>query len=80
MAICETLQANQYINPIGGLDLYDKDAFAQTGIKLDFLKAQDIEYTQFGSEFQSFLSIIDILMFNGKDQTRVLIDGCYDLY
>ena len=50
------------------------------GIKLDFLKAQDFEYTQFGSDFQPVLSIIDILMFNGKDQTRALIDNCYDLY
>jgi hypothetical protein len=77
LAICETLQANQYINPIGGLDLYDKDAFAQTGIKLDFLKAQDIEYTQFGSEFIPFLSIIDVLMFNSPDVVCDMIANDY---
>jgi hypothetical protein len=77
LAICETLQANQYINPIGGLDLYDKDAFAQTGIKLDFLKTQDIEYTQFGSEFIPFLSIIDVLMFNSPDVVCDMIANDY---
>ena len=45
----------------------------KSGIKLYFIKTNDIKYTQFKNEFQQNLSIIDVLMFNSKDEIMKLI-------
>lgn len=66
--ICKRLQAEHYINPIGGEGLYSKTQFETKGIELSFLKTNAISYSQFGSEFVPWLSIIDVLMFNSKDK------------
>lgn len=71
--ICKLLNANEYINPIGGTLLYDKTDFKNNSIKLSFLKANDLRYPQFNNEFVSFLSILDVLMFNGKDDMEHLL-------
>ncbi len=72
--ICKSRQADSYLNPIGGLELYSKGNFSQVGIELQFLKAQDISYKQFENEFVPWLSIIDVMMFNSRDQIRKLLD------
>tara|TARA_Y100001980_G_C14549292_1_gene331080 strand:- start:479 stop:1180 length:702 start_codon:yes stop_codon:yes gene_type:complete len=64
LAICCALEADVYINPIGGISLYQKVFFQSNHIKLLFLKTDDIKYKQFGEKFEPSLSIIDILMFN----------------
>jgi hypothetical protein len=64
LALCEALGASTYINAIGGLELYRREAFAARGIELRFHKAHPIEYGQFGSPFVPWLSIVDVLMFN----------------
>jgi hypothetical protein len=69
ISICNALQADEYINPIGGLELYSPSAFASAGLTLKFLKARNIPYQQDHSAFVPFLSIIDMLMFCGKNQT-----------
>ena len=68
--ICTSLKASQYINAIGGQELYSKDFFLNKNIDLLFLKSKDISYNQFKNEFVSNLSIIDVMMFNGKDGTQ----------
>ncbi len=68
IAICETLQADTYLNPIGGVELYDKTLFAQHQIQLFFLKGQLPSYRQFTTDFIPALSIIDVLMFNDPEQ------------
>lgn len=62
--ICKKENANVYINPIGGLELYSKNDFLENTISLYFIKSKPIKYNQFNSEFVSGLSIIDVLMFN----------------
>ncbi len=64
--ICKTSHANTYINPIGGQELYSKEQFSKKAIKLFFLKNKPIQYKQFDNKFVSWLSIIDVLMFNSK--------------
>ncbi len=65
LAICKQMGATHYINPIGGVNLYDKDFFALSSIKLNFLQTKEINYPQLkGHSFVPFLSIIDVLMFN----------------
>ncbi|WP_347175255.1 WbqC family protein [Polaribacter uvawellassae] len=67
LEICKILKADQYINPIGGLDLYKKDFFSRENIKLNFLKSEEITYKQYNNNFIPWLSIIDVLMFNSKE-------------
>lgn len=72
--ICRQLKADHYINPIGGTNLYDKKEFEKYGIKLSFLKTEDIIYKQFDNEFIPNLSIIDVMMFNSKDEINKMLD------
>ena len=76
--ICKFLNADEYINPIGGLELYDKNIFLQKGIQLYFIKTWDIEYKQFGNNFIPNLSIIDVMMFNSPEQIKKMLDN-YEL-
>ena len=76
--ICKKLEADQYINPIGGTELYDKEDFKSQGIALYFIKTDPIEYKQYDNSFIPNLSIIDVLMFNSKDKVIRMLD-CYEL-
>lgn len=78
LEICRILGATQYINAIGGRELYSKDDFAKWGIILNFIKMHQQSYTQFKNEFVSNLSIIDVMMFNDKQKIKYLLSR-YDL-
>jgi hypothetical protein len=67
IAICKSIEATQYINSIGGVELYNKNNFSDQGIQLNFIKSNPIIYNQFKNEFVPWLSIIDIMMFNSKE-------------
>lgn len=71
--ICKTMNADTYINPIGGLGLYDKSYFSRNDIKLHFLKTGDVQYRQFKGEFVPNLSMIDIMMFNEPKEIRRML-------
>jgi hypothetical protein len=74
LAICKNLNADIYINAIGGQDLYIEEAFRNKGIELRFIKTKPIEYRQFNNEFVPYLSIIDVMMFNSVDEIKLMID------
>jgi hypothetical protein len=76
--ICKQEKASHYINPIGGVELYDKSKFEKEGIKLDFIKSVSSPYPQFKNAFVPWLSVIDILMFNSPEQIRNQLDA-YEL-
>lgn len=78
ISICEALRATHYINPSGGLNLYSSDSFENANIALQFLKSRDIQYDQKLTYFVPNLSIIDLMMFNSKDQLISLLDA-FDL-
>ncbi len=61
--ICLQEKADHYINPIGGMSIYDKQLFADNKILINFIKSKPIQYKQFNSEFVPWLSMIDLLMF-----------------
>lgn len=65
--ICKILGATEYYNAFGGRKLYSFEEFKNTGIKLKFLKSDNIVYKQLDNEFQANLSIVDIIMFNSKE-------------
>ncbi len=73
--MCHRLGADMYINPIGGKELYNTDEFKKEGINLRFINTGDIKYKQFGDIFVDKLSIIDVIMFNSKDDIREMLDN-----
>ena len=74
ISICKQLGADEYINAIGGQELYDKKEFAENGIRLNFLQANLREYMQLKNEFVAGLSIIDIMMFNSKEEIKEMLN------
>jgi len=73
--ICEKVEAKTYINPIGGEHLYDKKIFKQSGIDLLFLEPKMISYNHFNDEFIPGLSIIDVLMFNSRQNVILMLEN-----
>ena len=71
---CKLLGGNEYINSIGGMELYDFQEFRENGIELTFLKSDDIIYPQFGKEFVPNLSIIDVMMFNSVSEIQDMLN------
>lgn len=74
LAICEELGATHYINVPGGKSLYDREVFASRGMQLSFIQPKAVSYRQFGNEFVPSLSIIDVMMFNDKEQCARLLE------
>lgn len=72
--ICKKLNATEYYNAIGGMELYSFDDFRKSGINLSFLKTNDICYKQFNNEFVPNLSIIDVMMFNSQAEIKTMLD------
>lgn len=75
LAICEAQKSTTYINAIGGTELYDKETFKNKNINLNFIKSEKIEYKQFNNEFVPWLSIIDVMMFNSKEQIQKYLNS-----
>ena len=72
--ICHLLGADTYYNAIGGQELYDKNDFKADGIDLHFVQTNLAPYVQLGNEFVPGLSIMDVLMHNGKEGTKKLLN------
>lgn len=77
IAICKAQNATTYINPIGGVELYNKNNFSNLGIELQFLQAQNVEYNQYKNKFVPWLSIIDVMMFNSKEEIQNFLNNKY---
>lgn len=76
LAICKCLGANEYYNAINGVPLYEpyRDKFAREGVGLHFLQMGDVFYQQFKNEFVPSLSIVDVMMFNSKEEISTLLN------
>lgn len=72
--ICKKIRAKEYLNPIGGRELYYKEEFEEEGIRFHLLKTKDIEYGQFKNKFIPHLSIVDVLMFNPKEKIKEILN------
>jgi hypothetical protein len=75
LSLCKEQNADVYINSIGGVELYNKEVFKQNNIELNFIKSNPLQYKQFNSEFISWLSIIDVMMFNSKEQIKEYLNS-----
>ena len=79
LALCKAMGATDYINPIGGVKLYQKDEFRSEGIDLYFIKSADVMYQQFDHAFVPYLSIVDVMMFNSSDEIRLYLASSFTL-
>ena len=71
-----SLSADTYYNAIGGQNLYDKKEFSEHGIVLNFVDTIPKVYSQLRTkEFVPYLSMIDVLMNNTKDEVNDLLDS-----
>lgn len=75
ISICKKLKATNYINAINGKNLYNYDKFIENKIKLNFIETNFFEYNQFNNNFIPYLSIVDIMMFNDKDQINNMLQN-----
>lgn len=74
MALCKAVNATHYVNPIGGLELYNGTNFKNNNLELSFIKSKPIVYQQFNENFVPWLSILDLMMFNSKDQIKLWLN------
>lgn len=78
IAINRKLGSTHYINAVGGKELYTQERFEKEKIRLNFLETNEIVYQQFNHEFIPNLSIIDVMMFNDKENIKKML-GEYQL-
>ena len=71
--ITKELGFSTYTNPIGGKNIYCKKYFESLGVKLNILETEDLSYAQFNDNFIPNLSIIDVMMFNSKENCNKLL-------
>jgi len=74
LQICKILGATEYYNAIGGKGLYSVEDFKNNGIGLKFLQTESIKYKQFDNGFIPNLSIIDVLMFNSREEVKKMLN------
>jgi len=80
IGLCQARRATRYINPAGGMDLYDDAHFASHGLTLRWLQAGLPSYAQpRAPAFVPALSILDVLCCAGRNQTRRWIRESYTL-
>lgn len=77
--LCKATSATTYVNPIGGVSLYSKEAFSEQHIQLHFIQSKSFEYAQSVLGFTPWLSILDVMMHNDKDTIKNYLDHSYDL-
>lgn len=67
-ALSDYLGIRDYINPVGGMELYEKSEFGEHGMNLMFHQANLSQYEQVGDlGFSPALSIVDMLMCLGAE-------------
>lgn len=76
--LCEQMNATEYINPIGGIELYRKEEFLKSDIELKFIQSKITEYDQQRKSFVPGLSILDVMMFNSPNDIKMMLNN-YEL-
>lgn len=80
LAICKALEAKTYINTSGGVELYDRSAFAEQSIELQFIRSTPFEYEQFNHAFVPWLSVLDLLMFLPTETVCDHVQTQYEIF
>lgn len=73
--MCRKLGADMYIFGSQGIDYADREAFDRAGIKIYFQQYECAEYNQLWGSFVPKLSIIDLLMNEGAEKAKQIIQS-----
>ncbi len=77
--ICKSIpEAKEYWNPPGGLEFFDISKYIDAGIDIKFQKMNLHEYKQGKNDFESGLSILDVMMYNDSKSIHEMLDD-FDL-
>ncbi|MDR0604418.1 MAG: WbqC family protein [Bacteroidales bacterium] len=77
--ICKVIDGtDEYWNPSGGQSFFDRSKYDKVGINLKFQLVKITEYNQKRQNFESGLSILDVLMFNSVTEINAMLDN-YEL-
>lgn len=69
----KAMKASKYVNSPGGVEFILPEPFSEAGIKLGFIEPKLEAYKQGGGGFIPYLSILDVLLFNGPERTLDMI-------
>lgn len=72
--ICQREGADRYVNAIGGQALYMRDAFAERGVQLQFLRCRMSPYPHGKHSFVPGLSVLDAMMYLEDAPLRELLN------
>lgn len=73
--ICKALgDIDEYWNPEGGIEFFDRTKYENEDIKLRFIKSKIKQYNQNRDVFEGGLSIIDVMMFNSIEDINKMLD------
>ena len=72
--ICKSIGAKKYINAEGGRDFFDTKKYKDNNVELYFVEQPLIPYEQLHNEFESGLSILDIMMFNSPQDIMSMLE------
>lgn len=70
LRISEALGADEYVNPPGGEDIFDPDAFQAAGVRLRIRRFEEPRYDPVGYDFEPRLSLVDLLMWMPVEEAR----------
>ncbi len=75
LEISTALRAKTYINPPGGRELFDKEAFKKRGIELEFTQNAEFGYERPGYENAGDnLSILDVILWTPPERIKAHLD------
>lgn len=75
LKISSYYEAEEYINPPGGKSFFNSKKYLENGIRLKFLTPILKEYKTFSPEFIQGLSIIDVILWNSKEEIQLMLDN-----
>lgn len=71
--ISKAVRAAEYVNPMGGIEIFKPEQFKTYGVELRFLKNALPLYDQRRKSFEPGLSIIDVMMYNDKEEILQMV-------
>ena len=74
LRISEAVGAREYLNPPGGVKLYDSERFASCGIKLTIQESFEFQYNCPNYVFEPKMSVLDALMWNSPEDIKSYLD------
>jgi hypothetical protein len=75
LRISQAVGASEYVNPPGGVELYDPAVFARHGIRLRLKPLVDFHYGCGPFAFEPHLSIVDVLMWSDPREVKRYLDS-----